>query len=191
MPSLLTKAQVRREIRGRRRARTLPEGAGQDVCRIVVDAVALSAPQVVASYLSYGTEMPTRHLNEALAAAGYEVVVPRPGPDGLAQWTDLPDDPSTWTHIDPRLGPDGPALCEARAAAIGVCVVPALALDRRGMRLGQGGGWYDRALTALPHARIIGLTWDDDLLDVLPTEPHDIPVDLIATERGCRVPIRR
>jgi 5-formyltetrahydrofolate cyclo-ligase len=62
-------------------------------------------------------------------------------------------------------------------------LVPALAVDRHGNRLGRGGGSYDRAL-----ARATGLTvavlYDGELVDLLPVEPHDVPVNAVVTPRS-------
>ncbi|MGO8965903.1 5-formyltetrahydrofolate cyclo-ligase [Mycobacterium sp.] len=64
------------------------------------------------------------------------------------------------------------ALAEAR-----VVLVPALAVDRRGARLGRGRGFYDRTLVLRdPHARLIAVVRDEELLDELPHEPHDVPM---------------
>jgi 5-formyltetrahydrofolate cyclo-ligase len=62
-------------------------------------------------------------------------------------------------------------------------VVPALAVDHRGTRLGQGGGWYDRALRfARPGALLLALVHDGEDLDTeLPRDPHDVPVSAVAT----------
>jgi 5-formyltetrahydrofolate cyclo-ligase len=67
-----------------------------------------------------------------------------------------------------------------------VILVPALAVDTRGYRVGLGGGWYDRALKhARPDAVTVGLVYPDEVYDAttrpLPNEPHDIPLDIIAT----------
>jgi 5-formyltetrahydrofolate cyclo-ligase len=56
-------------------------------------------------------------------------------------------------------------------------LVPALAVDRAGVRLGRGAGFYDRALPlADPAARLIAVVRDDELVDALPAEPHDVPM---------------
>jgi 5-formyltetrahydrofolate cyclo-ligase len=61
-------------------------------------------------------------------------------------------------------------------------VVPALAVDHRGARLGRGGGYYDRALShARPDATLVAVLFDDELVDHLPAEPHDRPVDAVVT----------
>ena len=96
-----------------------------------------------------------------------------PGPKGTAEAT------------GPRLGPH--ALADAT-----LVVVPALAVDRRGVRLGKGGGSYDRALaTVPPGVPVIALLYDDELRDRLPAEPHDRPVTAVITPSAglVRLPI--
>ncbi len=68
-------------------------------------------------------------------------------------------------------------------AELDVVLVPALAFDRRGHRLGRGGGFYDRFLSTLPaHVTTIGIAFRMQILDAVPTEPHDRPVGTIVTE---------
>jgi 5-formyltetrahydrofolate cyclo-ligase len=66
-----------------------------------------------------------------------------------------------------------------------VVIVPGLAFTSNGDRLGQGGGWYDRFLSAVgPECVSIGVCFADQLVDVLPLEPHDVAVDHVVTELG-------
>lgn len=72
-----------------------------------------------------------------------------------------------------------------------VLIVPLLAFDRRGFRLGYGGGFYDRTLERLRNSgpvTAIGFAFAAQEVDVVPTEPTDQPLDLIVTENGCLVP---
>ncbi|WP_116450547.1 5-formyltetrahydrofolate cyclo-ligase [Blastococcus litoris] len=80
--------------------------------------------------------------------------------------------------VGPRLGPT--AIAEADAV-----VVPALAVDRHGIRLGRGGGYYDRALVhARPDAVLVTVVFDDERVDELPREAHDRPVRAVVTPSG-------
>lgn len=70
---------------------------------------------------------------------------------------------------------------------VGVVLVPGLAFDLRGGRLGRGGGYYDRFLPTLPSAaRRLGVTLESLVVEALPTEPHDAPMTHLATESGVR-----
>lgn len=63
-------------------------------------------------------------------------------------------------------------------------VVPGLAFDSTGGRLGQGGGWYDRFLSRCPTQVSVGVCFAEQLVVRVPHEPHDVPVDLVVCERG-------
>ena len=82
------------------------------------------------------------------------------------------------------LEPAEPWLPESALAEAGLVLVPALAIDRRGARLGRGRGFYDRSLPGRdPHARLIAVVRDDELIEELPAEPHDVPMTH-ASRRG-------
>jgi 5-formyltetrahydrofolate cyclo-ligase len=75
------------------------------------------------------------------------------------------------------LEPPGPWLSSAALAEASVVLVPALAVDRTGARLGRGRGFYDRTLVLRdPHARLIAVIRDEELLDEVPHEAHDVPM---------------
>lgn len=94
--------------------------------------------------------------------------------DGLAR--------GRWGLLEPR----EPWLPESALAEASVVFVPALAVDRSGVRLGQGGGFYDRSLAYRdPRARLIAIVRDAELVDELPSEPHDVRMTHALTpERG-------
>lgn len=73
--------------------------------------------------------------------------------------------------------PEGPVMTPD------IVLVPMLAFDRRGYRLGYGGGYYDRTLAALPHARPVGYASSMQEKTAIPTGPHDIALPVIVTER--------
>ena len=75
------------------------------------------------------------------------------------------------------LEPGGPWLPPPVLATARTVFVPALAVDRHGVRLGRGAGFYDRSLSFRdPAARLIAVVRDDELVDELPAEPHDVPM---------------
>jgi 5-formyltetrahydrofolate cyclo-ligase len=80
--------------------------------------------------------------------------------------------------VGPRLGPTAIGTAE-------VVVVPAVAVARDGVRLGRGGGFYDRALQhARPGAVLVAVVFDDEFVDSLPAEPHDRRVVAVVTPSG-------
>ena len=84
------------------------------------------------------------------------------------------------------LEPGGTRLPAAALAEAGLVLVPALAVDRRGVRLGRGAGFYDRSLPLRdPAARLMAVVRDDELLDEVPAEPHDVRMtDALTPGRG-------
>lgn len=83
------------------------------------------------------------------------------------------------------LEPVEPWLPPTTLAEASVVLVPALAVDRAGVRLGRGGGFYDRTLMHRdPQARLIGVIRDEELLDELPREPHDVAMTHALTPGG-------
>ena len=84
------------------------------------------------------------------------------------------------------LEPPEPWLPECAVADAALVLVPALAVDRRGVRLGKGGGFYDRSLAGIAgRARLIALVRDEELVAELPDEPHDVRMtDVITPARG-------
>jgi 5-formyltetrahydrofolate cyclo-ligase len=135
----------------------------------------------IAAYLSAGTEPPTTGLVYALWKRGSYVLLPVLLPDNDLDWASYegPDSLSPGPHgllepTEPRRGPAG-------IASADLVIVPALAADRRGNRLGRGGGSYDRALARVgPSVPTIALLYDDELLGEVPAGPHDQPVRVVA-----------
>lgn len=82
------------------------------------------------------------------------------------------------------LEPPEPWLPESALAEAALVLVPALAVDLRGVRLGRGRGFYDRSLTDRdPRARLIAVVRDDELVDELPADPHDVRMTHALTPR--------
>src|SRR5690625_1872818 len=152
----------------------------------------LSPGQTLAAFVPVGDEPGSAALLDAARAAGLTVIAPLTGPPG----------PLDWAHyrgadrlVSARYGlaePDGPALGPAALAAASVVLVPALAVDRRGVRLGRGAGYYDRTLPhARPGARLIAVVRDAELVDRLPADPHDVPMTAALTPAGGLIALTR
>jgi 5-formyltetrahydrofolate cyclo-ligase len=148
----------------------------------LIDSQEISSASVIASYISYGDEPNTAELNQAILAAGKKLLLPRiieiSGEPGL-EWVPWNGDPQKLTERGRILEPIGPA--EMDQNQIDVVIVPALRVDGDGYRLGQGGGFYDRALAHLA-AWTIALIFPEEISgQSLPRESHDIPVNAYAT----------
>lgn len=179
-----TKADLRVRALAARLAMTVAarEVAAAAISRAVLDAPEVSTARSVAAYLSFGTEPATQHLVEDLRSRGVRVLVPVLRGDLDLDWSEYGD--KTWNAQDtPRWStPGGPRLGLDAIAGADVVLVPALAVDERGMRLGRGGGSYDRALARVPHARpVFALVYDGECPVAVPVEPHDRPVTAVVT----------
>lgn len=129
--------------------------------------------QMIASYFSYGDEPDTHALNQHLISLGKTLLLPRIKGENLewVKWDGSAEEISSHTLIPE---PIGDAIADT--GSIEVVLVPALAMDLEGYRLGQGKGFYDRALKDLP-AFTIGVIFPYELLSQsLPTDSWDIPL---------------
>ncbi|MER7487356.1 5-formyltetrahydrofolate cyclo-ligase [Streptomyces sp. NPDC126497] len=154
----------------------------------------LAHARTVAAYVSVGSEPGTLALLDALRARGTRVLLPALLPDDDLDWGAYEGEDSL-TRVrhgarmallepaGPRLGPD--AVTEADAV-----LLPGLAVDTRGMRLGRGGGSYDRVLARLERAgarpSLVVLLYDTEVVARVPAEPHDRPVHAVVTPSGAR-----
>ena len=137
-----------------------------------------SQAHVVASYMSYGDEPDTHQLNQNLIASGKVLLLPRINGENI-DWVQWNGSANTLQSQKKILEPIGDVFTDLEK--IEVIVVPALRIDRSGYRLGQGGGFYDRALPKLS-AWSIGLIHPDEISsEDLPHEPWDHPLHAAAT----------
>ena len=139
----------------------------------------------VAAYVSVSSEPGTGPLLDLLRESGKRVVLPLLQPDGDLDWASY-DGPGT-LHTARRglLEPSGPGLGRDTLATADAVLVPGLAVDRSGNRLGRGGGSYDRALARVPVGTFVCvLLHSEEVLDAVPCDTHDRRVNAVATELG-------
>lgn len=138
------------------------------------------AGQTVCAYVPVGTEPGSRAMLDSLVELDVQVLLPVV--TGLA--------PLDWAVYDGTLQPGphkllepaGPRLGPAAIASAQVILVPALAMDRTGVRLGRGAGHYDRSLvSATPGTALIGVVRDQEFLPELPADRHDVRMTAILT----------
>ncbi|MEV7674472.1 5-formyltetrahydrofolate cyclo-ligase [Streptomyces sp. NPDC000963] len=186
-PEMSEKSLLRSRLLGARAALTpasLAESAGS-LARQGVELPELAGASTVAAYVSVGREPGTRALLDALHARGVRVLLPVLLPDNDLDWAayEGPDrlaraGRGLLEPVGPRLGPE--AVCAADAV-----LLPGLAVDARGMRLGRGGGSYDRVLARLVRAgrdpALVVLLYADEVVGRVPEEPHDHPVHAVVT----------
>ena len=169
------KAALRREIRARRRANATERDRPADAEAIAAAVLAALPPRAatVAAYEALPTEPPTDALVRALVARGIRVLLP----------VLLPDNDLDWRVEDGGPAGRGTLLGTRGIAQADLVVTPALAVDHRGVRLGQGGGSYDRALARrAASARVVAVVNDDEYVaQPLPHEAHDATVHAVVT----------
>ena len=139
----------------------------------------------VAAYVSVGNEPGTGPLIDALQTSGRRVLLPRLLPDNDLDWSVYAGPSSLQRARRGVLEPDGELLGVDAVARADVVLVPGLAVDAEGYRLGRGGGSYDRALGRVPAGTLTCvLLYDGELRQEVPVEPHDRPVTAAATPSG-------
>ncbi|MGY1771746.1 5-formyltetrahydrofolate cyclo-ligase [Blastococcus sp. SYSU D00813] len=178
------KSALRARLAQRRRAR--PEGERAAAAAAVTTALlrGLSGVRTVAAYCPDESEPGFGRLPAAFTQLGARVLLPvvSDGDTQLRWAVDTgrlaPGRFGLMEPVGPRLGPTAIGTAEA-------VVVPAVAVDRSGVRLGRGGGFYDRALLhARPDALLVAVVHDEELLDELPAEAHDRRVGVVVTPSG-------
>jgi len=179
----ISKGVLRRRLVAARAA--MSSSSRTEAGRLIRDHV-LEMPEVagagtIAAYYSVGTEPDTRGLLFALWKRGSYVVLPVLLPDGDLDWASYEGPDSLSPGPRGLLQPAEPVRGPGTIARADVVLVPALAVDRSGQRLGRGGGSYDRALARVgPQVPTIALLYDSELLPRVPAEEHDQPVRAVA-----------
>lgn len=179
----IDKSQLRRRLSAARSAVSLATREAEAVA--LAEVPLPGVPGTVCAYWPVGSEPGSSALLDGLLHRGCRVLLPVvdevdvPGPLNWAEYTgagSLRVGPFGLREpIGPRLG------CTAIAEAA-LILVPALAVDHRGVRLGRGGGHYDRTLPlAKADTPLIAVVRDDEVLPWLPFEPHDVLVSAALT----------
>lgn len=144
----------------------------------------LAARGWVCAYVPVGGEPGSVAMLDALRDGGARVLLPVTGPPGPLEWAEYLGADRLRKARYGLLEPDGEPLPDALGLAE-VILVPALAVDERGVRLGRGAGYYDRSLhAARPDARLVVVVRDDELVEHLPEEAHDHRMGWVLTPNG-------
>jgi 5-formyltetrahydrofolate cyclo-ligase len=180
------KLALRRMVLANRKRTDQPErdAAGRSIRDAVLSLPEIQMAGTVASYLSVGTEPDTRGLVFALWKRGTYVLLPLLQPDDDLDWASYEGPASLAAGPRGLLEPTEPPRGVNAVTSADLVIVPALAVDRGGMRLGRGGGSYDRALARVGACvPTIALIYDDELLDEVPAGALDQPVRMVAQPR--------
>ena len=174
----MTKQELRTFIRTEKAAMTLWDITcrSRELCSLVLKTEAYRQARTIYGYLPFNQEVDLSPLLMQALADGKQVALPKCRNREMS-FVLVPD----LQHIQhtsfgvPEPVDDDPVACDKDALVI----VPGLAFDRRGFRIGYGGGYYDKFLRREPTHPTIGLCFDFQLVDRLEPESHDIPVDAV------------
>jgi len=179
---------LRRKSRGRLRERVEaehPAEAGARAQEHFLRGFPPRAGKTAALYCPLAGEVPTERIRHAYLAADARLYYPRVTGKGTLAF--YPHREGDGWEAGPYgiLEPSIPAGVEPRRSGWDIIVVPGLAFDRRGNRLGHGFGYYDRFLGGLPEdVPRVGLAWSGQLVPEVPVEAWDVPVHALVTEEG-------
>jgi len=170
------KAALRADVLASRRAKSADErsATGGKLRDAVLELPEMQMAGTVAAYVSVGTEPESRGLIFALWKRGTYVLLPVLLPDGELDWASYEGPDSLAPGSRGLREPTEPRRGVAAITSADVVVVPALAVDRQGRRLGRGGGSYDRALARVGSSILtVALLYDGELVDEVPVTEHD------------------
>lgn len=180
----IDKAALRQNLKQRRDAFSIEQRlkASIDVSRVLSEWLDQSNVTSIFGYLALGSEL---NLNEFFTAAQKKirVFVPRVTSKGCMEFCELN---SSQAFVKNRFGIDEPlAGAETGIPTLdSLVLLPCLAVTRKGSRLGYGGGYYDRYFSRSPKSFLCGVSYDETIIDSIPMENHDIPLDAVVSPNG-------
>lgn len=182
-----SKLEIRTRMRSMLKAMSADQrhSASVAACNKLIGLEAFNHAAVIMLYLPLANEVDVTHAAVRCFRMGKTVCVPK------VDWDRCEMDAVEITSLDDRVldcdehGLRSPKICSPIVPiTIDLVVVPALAYDPQGNRLGRGGGYYDRFLTKLrSNVTSVGLVFDQQIVDRVPMKPHDMAVDIVVTDR--------
>jgi len=180
------KRALRAELRERRRIRTSTQEA-HDSASLTVNLRRLTTDvgaRSLAAYLSLPEEPDTRPFLRWTAEQGLKVLLPISRDDGLLDWAPY-DGKEEDADILGMPTPTSELLGPIAINDVDLILVPAAAVDRTGMRMGWGRGYFDKTLGSMEGCPpVYAVIFDDELVDAVPRERHDMPVNGVVTPGG-------
>ena len=174
----MDKRELRKSIRDQKRAMTLQmvEQASTELARQFFVTEQYQTAKTIYGYLPYNQEVRTVPILEQALLDGKKVAVPKVYGDTMRfiYLDDLTQVAPSEMGIPEPIG-DEPIAEDPTALVL----MPGLAFDKKGNRMGYGGGYYDRFLAAEPEHPTIALCYSFQMVDAIPADDYDIPVDLV------------
>lgn len=172
------KNQLRKSLTEQRPKLHQDASNGQNLSQQLIDLVAQLGAFSVAAHLPFGSEPDIDAFIKHCQGKGIDLIMPRSNEDGSLSWF------LWWGDTVPGLfGFNEPVGETASVTDAEVVIIPALAADAKGNRLGKGKGFYDKALAGIQDSGIpvVAVIYDEELLEQVPTEAHDAKVDYVVT----------
>ena len=174
----MTKAELSAQIRAKKRAMTGDEirSKSRMLCAMFLCSPEYLRSDTVYAYLPYNQEVRTEYILEKALADGKKVAVPKVFGDTMKfiYLEDLDQVSSGYCGI-PEPVADGPVADDPTALVL----MPGLAFDEAGHRIGYGGGFYDKFLASEPNHPTVALCYDFQMVEDIPVDERDIPVDRV------------
>lgn len=180
----LAKQALRAEIRERRR--TMPQherdAATEAITEHLQHLVAARGVKRLSCYLATPTEPETRPFLSWASQNGIEVLLPVSRDDGLLDWAIANDTPDENVGLYGIPEPTGELIGPIAINSVDLIVIPASAVDKKGVRMGWGRGYFDKTLGSMgKRPPVYALVFDSEYVDELPREVHDQPVTGVIT----------
>lgn len=183
----MDKEHIRRRAFELRRAETDRQGKSLAICDRLFELDEFRSSQVVLFYANTGTEVETTNHIAKARSLGKQIALPYcvGNEIRLADVQGLEDlEPGAFDILEPRHEIRRDETISRDAASIDLVLVPGVAFDMRGGRLGRGQGYYDRFLSRMGDSSLrIALAFECQIFDQIPMSAHDMYVDVIVTER--------
>jgi 5-formyltetrahydrofolate cyclo-ligase len=180
------KRALRAELRERRRIRTSAQQASDraGLTQHLIELATRVGARTLAAYLSLPEEPDTRPFLRWTAEQGIRVLLPISRDDGLLDWAPY-DGADEDTDVLGMPAPTSELLAPSAINDVDLILVPAAAVDRTGMRMGWGRGYFDKTLGSMENCPpVYAVIFDDELVEAVPRERHDMPVGGVVTPAG-------
>ncbi|WP_193596633.1 5-formyltetrahydrofolate cyclo-ligase [Microbacterium sp. YJN-G] len=178
------KRALRAELRERRQllSEAQREAAASGITAQLDELVRAHGAQSISCFLSSTTEPDTREFIRGAVSRGIRVLLPITRADGLLDWAVSDDTEEISVGLFGLPEPTGEVLGPIAVNDVDLMIIPAAAIDRSGTRLGWGRGYFDKTIGSMEKCPpVYAVIYDSEVLDSLPREVHDQPVDGIVT----------